>query len=45
MRDSSPKPPRLKDRLEEICTEMIDKGILFGEAVEQFENCFISEVV
>ena len=37
--------PRLKDRLESICVEMIDKGILFSEAVEQFENCFMAEVV
>ena len=36
---------RLKDRLENICVEMIDKGILFTEAVDQFENCFIAEVV
>ena len=37
--------PRLKDRLDSICLEMIDKGILFSEAVEQFENCFVAEVV
>jgi DNA-binding protein Fis len=37
--------PRLKDRLESICVEMIDKGILYTEALEQFENCFIGEVV
>ena len=37
--------PRLKDRLETICIEMIDKGILYTEALEQFENCFIGEVV
>ncbi len=35
----------LKDRLEALCTEMIDRGILFSEAVEQFEKCFITEVV
>jgi DNA-binding NtrC family response regulator len=46
MREASAKlQPRLKDRLESICIEMIDKGILFSEAVEQFENCFIAEVV
>jgi len=46
MRDSTAKlQPRLKDRLEHICIEMIDKGILFSEAVAQFENCFIAEVV
>ncbi len=46
MRESAAKlQPRLKDRLEHICIEMIDKGILFSEAVTQFENCFIAEVV
>jgi DNA-binding protein Fis len=46
MREATAKlQPRLKDRLESICIEMIDKGILFSEAVEQFENCFIAEVV
>lgn len=35
----------LKDRLEALCIEMIDRGILFSEAVEQFEKCFITEVV
>ena len=44
MSDSAPKsPPRLKERLETICVEMIDKGILFSEAVTQFEKCFIAE--
>jgi len=38
-------PLRLKERLENLCSEMIDKGILFSEAVEQFEKCFITEVV
>jgi transcriptional regulator with PAS, ATPase and Fis domain len=46
MSEPSPKnPPRLKDRLESLCTDMIDRGILFKEAVEQFEKCFITEVV
>jgi DNA-binding NtrC family response regulator len=46
MREAPAKlPPRLKDRLESLCIEMIDKGILFTEAVERFENCFIAEVV
>jgi transcriptional regulator with PAS, ATPase and Fis domain len=35
----------LKDRLEALCVEMIDRGILFSEAVEQFEKCFITEVL
>ena len=42
---SSKSQPRLKDRLEALCTEMIDKGIFFTEAMEQFEKCFILEVV
>ena len=42
---SSKSQPRLKDRLEALCTEMIDKGIFFAEAMEQFEKCFILEVV
>ena len=46
MSDSSAKQqPRLKERLENLCVEMIDKGILFSEAREQFERCFICEVV
>lgn len=44
MSDSVPKqPPRLKERLESICAEMIDRGILFSEAVAQLEKCFIAE--
>ncbi|PYU95447.1 MAG: histidine kinase [Acidobacteria bacterium] len=39
------KPPRLKERLEAMCVEMIDKGILFSEAMGQFEKCFITEVL
>jgi len=42
---SSKSQPRLKDRLEALCTEMIDKGIFFTEAMEQFQKCFILEVV
>jgi DNA-binding protein Fis len=38
-------PPRLKDRLENICVEMVEKGILYSEAVSQFERCFIAEVL
>jgi DNA-binding protein Fis len=37
--------PRLKERLDVLCTEMIEKGILFSEAMEQFERCFIAEVM
>ncbi|HSW40313.1 MAG TPA: helix-turn-helix domain-containing protein [Acidobacteriota bacterium] len=39
------RPPRLKERLENLCTEMIEKGILFSEAMDQFERCFITEVM
>ena len=42
---ASKQLPRLKDRLETICMEMIEKGILYSEAVEHFEKCFIAEVV
>lgn len=46
MREAAGKvQPRFKERLESLCIEMIDKGILYSEAVEQFENCFIAEVV
>jgi DNA-binding NtrC family response regulator len=39
------RPLKLKERLEHLCTEMIEKGILFSEAMEQFERCFIAEVL
>jgi transcriptional regulator with PAS, ATPase and Fis domain len=42
---ASKSQPRLKDRLEALCAEMIDRGIFFPEAMEQFEKCFILEVV
>ncbi len=46
MSDQERKPPlRLKERLEVLCTEMIEKGILFSEATEQFEKCFIAEMM
>ncbi len=46
MTDSSAKEqPKLKERLESLCIEMIDRGILFPEAREQFEKSFISEVL
>jgi len=38
-------PLRLKERLEILCREMIDKGILYSEAAERFEKCFIAEVM
>lgn len=37
--------PRLKDKLEALCLEMIDRGILFSEAAECFEKCFIAEML
>lgn len=44
MSDTSQKsPPRLRDRLHALCVEMIDKGILYSEAMNQFERCFIAE--
>jgi DNA-binding protein Fis len=46
MSESEVKHPlRLKDRLEILCTEMIEKGILYSEAMEQFEKCFITELM
>ncbi len=40
------KPPlRLKERLEILCTEMVENGILYCEAVDQFNRCFIAEVM
>jgi DNA-binding NtrC family response regulator len=40
------KPPlRFKERLEILCKEMIENGILFSEATSQFERCFIAEVL
>jgi DNA-binding protein Fis len=42
----NPTPPlRFKERMEMLCTEMIDKGILYSEAMEQLERCFIAEVM
>jgi transcriptional regulator with PAS, ATPase and Fis domain len=46
MSDTVIKPqPRLKERMESLCTEMVEKGILFSEAMGQFERCFIAEVL
>jgi len=46
MSDPEIKPQlRLKERLETICSEMVDKGILYSEAMEHFERCFIAEVL
>ena len=35
----------LKDRMERFCRESVDKGILLPEAMDQFERCFIEEVL
>ena len=35
----------LKERMERFCREAVDKGILFQEAVDQFERCFIEEAL
>jgi transcriptional regulator with PAS, ATPase and Fis domain len=46
MSDNETKRPlRLKERLEILCTEMVEKGILFSEASQQFERCFIAEAM
>ena len=39
------RPLRLKERVDNLCTEMIEKGILFSEAMEQFEKSFVTEVM
>jgi transcriptional regulator with PAS, ATPase and Fis domain len=46
MSNSERKPAlRLKERIDILCIEMIEKGILFSEAMKQFEKCFIAEVM
>lgn len=45
MSDSPKEPLRLKDRVDALCVEMIDRGILFPEAMGQFEKSFINEVL
>ena len=37
--------PTLKERMERFCREAVDKGILFQEALDQFERCFITEAL
>jgi transcriptional regulator with PAS, ATPase and Fis domain len=39
------QPLRLKEHLENICRDMVERGILFSEATEHFEKCFITEVL
>ncbi|HTY64040.1 MAG TPA: helix-turn-helix domain-containing protein [Acidobacteriota bacterium] len=46
MSESEVKSPlRLKERLETLCRDMVEKGILYSEATENFERCFIMEVL
>lgn len=45
MSDAGIPKPRLKERMESLCRDMIDNGILFSEAMEHFERCFILEVM
>ena len=35
----------MRDRLEALCLEMIDRGILFSEAAVCFEKCFMMEML
>ena len=35
----------LKERMERFCREAVDKGILFQEALDQFERCFVAEAL
>jgi len=35
----------LKERMERFCREAVDKGILFPEAIDQFERCYIAEAM
>jgi transcriptional regulator with PAS, ATPase and Fis domain len=46
MSESEVKPPlRLKERMENLCRDLVEKGILFSEATENFERYFIAEVL
>jgi len=38
-------PLRLKERMETLCRDMVEKGILYSEATENFERYFIYEVL
>jgi len=37
--------PTLRERMESFCQEAVEKGILFPEAIDQFERCFITEAL
>ncbi len=43
--NTAPSIPRLKERLESLVAEMIDKGILLNEASTQFEKQFIQKAL
>ena len=45
MSDSTKEQTRLKDRVDALCSERIDRGILFSEAMGQCEKSFLSEVL
>ncbi len=45
MSETGKESTRLKDRVDALCAEMIDRGILFGEAIGQFEKSFVCEVL
>jgi len=45
MGDSAASNPKLKDRLEHLIADMLDKGILFNEAAVQFEKQFIQKAL
>jgi len=35
----------LKERMERFCSEAVEKGILFSEAMDQFERCYFAEAL
>ncbi len=45
MSETGKEPIRLKERVDALCAEMIDRGLLFSEALGQFEKSFITEVL
>jgi len=45
MSDTGKEQLRLKERLENLAVEMIERGIKFSEAMGQFERSFIAEVL
>ena len=45
MSETGKESSRLKERVDALCVEMIDRGLLFSEALGQFEKSFITEVL